>query len=99
MAEHHSERPSSISSSVTEAEAYDSEKNARRSSAEASFTNLKTPDELEIGDDVEREELLPAEHEKPAQPQPDNSMRSAVIWMVVNTLATIGIVSSGNSSI
>jgi solute carrier family 35 protein E3 len=98
MAEHHPERPSSISSSVTEAEAYDSEKNAPRSSAEASFTNLKTPDELEIGDDVEREELLPAEHEKPAQPQPDNSMRSAVIWMVVNTLATIGIVSSGNSS-
>ncbi|PVH86519.1 TPT-domain-containing protein [Cadophora sp. DSE1049] len=56
---------------------------------------LKTPDEMDIGDDIERAELL-SEHdegEKPAPaPKPDTSTRTAVIWMVVNTLATIGIV-------
>jgi solute carrier family 35 protein E3 len=37
--------------------------------------------------------LLPADHEKPPpDKQPETSMRSSVIWMVVNTLATIGIV-------
>jgi len=93
MAERSTDRAPSISSSVTEAEAYDdNEKNGTRSSTEGSYVKLKTPDELEIGDDVERAELLPAEQEKPPQPKPDNSMRSALVWMVVNTLATIGIV-------
>jgi solute carrier family 35 protein E3 len=89
MAERLVERAPSISSSVTEAEAYDDhEKGSPLLSA------LKTPDELEIGDDVERAELLPQENEKAQPPKPDPSMKSAGIWMVVNTLATIGIVSS-----
>lgn len=39
----------------------------------------------------EQEALLQAD-EKPAEP-PKNSFRAAVMWMVINTLATIGIVS------
>ena len=68
-----------------------------KSSSEDSFVKMKGPDEMEIrdmGDDVERMELLPPIEEEKAQPAPDNSMKSAVIWMVVNTLATIGIVST-----
>ncbi len=82
MTERPAERAPSVSSSSTEAEAFD-EKHGSATSTEG----RKTPDEMEIGDDVERAELLPEEHEKPAQTStPDNSMRSAVIWMVVNTL-------------
>jgi solute carrier family 35 protein E3 len=61
------------------------------SSQQESFVNLKTPEELEIGDGVERAELLPqSELEKPQAPE--TTLRSSIIWMVVNTLATIGIV-------
>jgi len=78
----------SASSSVTAAEPYDDNE-------KMSEGRLKTPDEMDIGDDIERAELL-SEHdegEKPAPaPKPDTSTRTAVIWMVVNTLATIGIV-------
>jgi solute carrier family 35 protein E3 len=88
MADRTVERAPSISSSVTEAEAYDDHEKVA-----PILTSLKTPDELEIGDDVERAELLPRENEKPQSPKPDTSMKSAGIWMVVNTLATIGIVS------
>jgi solute carrier family 35 protein E3 len=93
MTERAIDREPSISSSVTEAETFDdNEKN--RSSTDGGFVNLKSPEEMEIGDDVERAELLPEEHEKPPPAkQPETSMRSSVIWMVVNTLATIGIVS------
>jgi solute carrier family 35, member E3 len=96
MAERSTERAPSTSSSVTEAEAYDeNEKHGTLSETEGSFVKLKSPEDLELGDgdDIEREELLPAEHEKPAQPTPETSLRSAFVWMVVNTLATIGIVS------
>ncbi|KAE8444405.1 hypothetical protein EG329_000605 [Mollisiaceae sp. DMI_Dod_QoI] len=92
MAERPTDREPSISSSVTEAEAFDDNEKSG-SSTEGGFVKLKSPEEMEIGDDVERAELLPEEHEKPPQPkQPETSMRSAIIWMVVNTLATIGIV-------
>lgn len=87
MAERLVERAPSISSSVTEAEAYDDHEKGS-----PLLSELKTPDELEVGDDVERAELLPQENEKAQPPKPDTSMRSAGIWMVVNTLATIGIV-------
>lgn len=95
MAERSTERPASIGSSHTEAEAFDDhEKSGTGSSSDGSYVKLKTPEEMEIGDDVERAELLPQDQEKPLpQPTaPDNSTRTAVIWMVVNTLATIGIV-------
>jgi solute carrier family 35 protein E3 len=86
------DRTASISSSTTEAESYDDTgKLGGKSSEEESYVNLKTPEELEIGDDVERAELLAqSEQEKP--PAPESTLRSSIIWMVVNTLATIGIV-------
>jgi solute carrier family 35, member E3 len=94
MAERSTDRAPSTSSSVTEAEAYDeNEKHGPMSGTEGSFVKLKSPEDLELGDDDERAEMLPAEHEKPAQPAPEASVRSSFIWMVVNTLATIGIVS------
>lgn len=93
MTERATDREPSISSSVTEAETFDDNEKSG-SSTDGGFVNLKSPEEMEIGDDVERAELLPAEPEKPPPPakQPDTSMRSSIIWMVVNTLATIGIV-------
>lgn len=98
MTERPVDRAPSTSSSVTEAEPFDdNEKHATMSEADGSFIKLKSPEDLEIGDgdDIERAELLPAEHEKPPQPTPEASVRSSFIWMVVNTLATIGIVSPG----
>lgn len=101
MAERSTDRPPSISSSITEAETFDdNEKASSVSTADGGFTKLKSPEEMEIGDDVERAGLLPAEEQEQEKPQPpaqDNSTRTALIWMVVNTLATIGIVSACNS--
>jgi len=86
----------SVSSSLTETESYD-EKSGRKTSSEgSSYVHMKEPDEMDIGDlgdDVERMELLPPTEPTAAHPATDNSARTAVIWMVVNTLATIGIVS------
>ncbi|PMD43406.1 hypothetical protein L207DRAFT_542675 [Hyaloscypha variabilis F] len=97
MAERSTDRAPSTSSSVTETEAYDvneDEKHGTMSDTEGSFVKLKSPEDLELGDgdDDERAEMLPAEHEKPAQTAPQASARSSFAWMVVNTLATIGIV-------
>ena len=93
MAERATEPEPSISSSVMEAETFDDNEKSG-SSTDGGFVNLKSPQEMEIGDDVERAELLPGDQEKPPPAkQPETSMRSSVIWMVVNTLATIGIVS------
>ena len=89
----------SISSSITENEPYGDEKNGTKTSSDGSYVNLKAPEEMDIGDigdDVERMELLPPTEQEKTQPAPDNSMKSAVIWMVVNTLATIGIVRCAN---
>lgn len=98
MTERAADREPSISSSVTEAEAFDDNEKNGSSTSDGGFVNLKSPEEMEIGDDVERAELLPEDHEKaPPAKQPDTSMRSSIIWMVVNTLATIGIVSSGRA--
>jgi solute carrier family 35 protein E3 len=86
-------RAPSVSSSSTEA--YDEKKH----SSDAGISIVKIKDEEEggeAGDDVERAVLLPEDHEeeKPAAPTTeDNSTRTAAIWMVVNTLATVGIVS------
>jgi len=94
MAERSDPTPS-ISSSVTETETFDdNEKHDALGSPDGSYPKLKSPDELDIGDDIERAELLPQNEQEKAQAAPDNSTRSAIIWMVVNTLATIGIVRS-----
>jgi len=88
MAQDH---PPSSSSSVTNVSFDDNEKHA----ADPSFVKVKPADDVEQGDELdERAEFLPADEEKPAPAKPDNSTRTAVLWMVVNTLATIGIVSS-----
>lgn len=57
---------------------------------EDSVQNLKSHDDEELGTE-EDEKLLPKANEK-EEPQ-KSSMTSAIIWMTVNTLATIGIVS------
>ncbi|KAK2628589.1 hypothetical protein QTJ16_001692 [Diplocarpon rosae] len=91
MAEQSIDRTSSVRSSITEADAFEDQE--KYGSGEGSFVKLKTPEELETGDDIERAELLPAVDEKAAsQPKQETSTRQAVTWMVVNTLATIGIV-------
>lgn len=57
---------------------------------------VKGKDDIEMGSEVERAELLgnataPVAQEK--QPEAaGSSARAAIVWMVVNTLATIGIV-------
>ena len=91
--ERSTERAPSVSSSITETDAYDDdEKNGAPRSTHGNFIKLKTPDEIEAGDDIERAALLPGEHEKAPEPKLDNSTKVAAAWMIVNTLATIGIV-------
>lgn len=53
---------------------------------------LRSPEEPEIADDSEHDGLLPKERGGEKEPGPKSSFTSAFIWMVVNTLATIGIV-------
>lgn len=94
MAERSTDRSPSISSASTEAERFDdkTEKRALMSSQDEDY-KLKTPEELEdMEEDIERAELLAPPPEEKAKAA-ESSIRSSVIWMVVNTLATIGIVS------
>lgn len=52
------------------------------------------PDEMNVADDSEREGLLHETfEEKSTVRNVETPMKVAIIWMVVNTLATIGIVS------
>ena len=94
MADHPEDRSVSVGSSVTEAEAYDENEKNHSPTTDSSYVHMKTPEEMEIGDE-ERAELIPtAVHvaqEKATEPE-KATVRSAVIWMVINTLATIGIV-------
>ena len=93
MADRPGDRSASVSSSITEAEAYD-ENEKSHSPTDSSYVHTKTPEEMEAGDE-ERAELIPAAvhvvQEKATEPE-KATVRSAVIWMVINTLATIGIV-------
>lgn len=84
--------------SPSEHESFD--ESEKRSSHDGSFVKLKSGDDIEMGSTSEREELMgngastaaaiPAA-EKPAD-APGSSARAAVVWMVINTLSTIGIV-------
>jgi solute carrier family 35 protein E3 len=90
------ERTASVSSASTEADNFNekSEKRTLMASNDDEY-KLRTPEELDdLSNDVERADLLapPPVEEKPKAP--DGGVRSAAVWMVVNTLATIGIVSS-----
>jgi len=78
------------------------EKRSSRDSSEGSYA-VKTPEEMEMGDEVERDRLLQEEETQRAastpSPPAEGTTKSAIIWMVVNTLATIGIVCcDGNMS-
>ena len=94
MAERPSDRSVSVSSSRIEAEAYDENEKNHSPTTDNSYVHMKTPEEMEIGDE-ERAELIPAAvhvvQEMATEPE-KTTVRSAVIWMVINTLATIGIV-------
>jgi solute carrier family 35 protein E3 len=94
MADRPGDRSVSVSSSITEAEAYDENEKNHSPTTDSSYVHMKTPEEMEIGDE-ERAELIPAAvhvvQEKATDPE-KATVRSAAIWMVINTLATIGIV-------
>ena len=96
MAERTADRDPSISSSATEADHFDDKD--KICSSESLLANLNTSADHESGDDMERIGLLPTEDQddqmKPAHSKQGPAKGSAIIWMVVNTLATIGIVSS-----
>lgn len=66
------------------------EKLARVDEDGDNLEKLQSPDELDMEKDREDDDLLPkeGENEEPAK----NTFMSSFIWMVVNTLATIGIV-------
>lgn len=89
-ADHRTERAASIASSSTEAGAYDENERLAKLDHTEDGMKSKTPEEMEMGDESEDKTLLPQETEKPQPPK--NSFLSALIWMVINTLATIGIV-------
>ncbi|KAH8895035.1 triose-phosphate transporter [Thozetella sp. PMI_491] len=93
MASEHKERTGSFSSSSADTATHeDNEKLARLDQTGEGHENPKKPEELELGDLGEREDdgLLPKEPVK--EEPPKSNFSSALIWMVVNTLATIGIV-------
>ncbi|PSS10713.1 hypothetical protein M430DRAFT_69172 [Amorphotheca resinae ATCC 22711] len=85
-----SSSPSIISSPSTPGvESFD--ENEKLTAAEGGVVT-KSPEEFELDDDVERTGMLPPpDFEKP-RPAPNNGTSTALIWMAVNTLATIGIV-------
>lgn len=72
------------------------EDSEKRNSDDGSFVKLKGKDDIEMGSEVERAELLGNATTAAAQEkQPEatgSSAKAAIVWMIVNTLATIGIV-------
>ena len=95
MAERSTNRAPSVSSSEAETSDENEKSSTLGSSTDEPFTKPTFPEDLETGDDVERAGLLSAEQEDQEKAQPpaqEASTRTAFIWMVVNTLATIGIV-------
>ncbi|KAH8821630.1 hypothetical protein F5884DRAFT_657887 [Xylogone sp. PMI_703] len=93
MAESSSVPRAPSSSSSSDAEGYDdSEKNGIRSSNESNDGRLKTPEEMEIDDDGAQARLLSGEQQPEKPKAQEKSLTTSFVWMVVNTLATIGIV-------
>ncbi|RQM06476.1 hypothetical protein DH86_00002330, partial [Scytalidium sp. 3C] len=81
------------SSSSTDNESYDAnEKRGDLSSSESSVERLQTPEELEIEDENASAGLLTGEQQAEKPKPQEQSIRTSFIWMLVNTLATIGIV-------
>lgn len=94
MADRSGDSSVSANLSTAEIETYDENEKSHSPTTDGSYIHMKTPEEMEIGDE-ERAELIPAvvhtAQEKTAEPG-KTSVTSAIIWMVVNTFATIGIV-------
>lgn len=93
-----SDRAGSIASSHTEAGGHEdlNEKHTYIRDDESLSSTLKSPtlyqDSNHDEDNArEDEEMLPQQPEKPEPPK--SSASSGIIWIVVNTLATVGIVS------
>ena len=88
------ERAASISSSTTETGTHDeNERLAKLDHTEEGMSALNAR-ELDDGtgaEDPEDARLLPQESEK-VVPPPKSSFLASLAWMVINTLATIGIV-------
>ncbi|WYZ40076.1 hypothetical protein EsH8_IV_000417 [Colletotrichum jinshuiense] len=84
---HRTERAGSFASSSTETATL--HELTKLDPMEDNMQNLKSQNDEELGTQ-EDEKLLPKTNEK--EEPPKASFRSAVVWMVVNTLATIGIV-------
>lgn len=84
------ERTGSFGSQSTETGAHEENEKLRMIDQTDEATRMKSPQELEMGDEREDAGLLPQQTEKvePAK----SSFTSSLIWMIVNTLATIGIV-------
>lgn len=82
------ERAGSFASSS--AETATSPENEKLARLDQSEDGLEKQGDLEIGDEREDDGLLPQETEKPEPPK--STFKSSFIWMIVNTLATIGIV-------
>lgn len=91
-----SDTAGSIASSHTEAGGHE-DQNEKHTFArdDESLSALKSPtvyDDNQQDDDREDDGLLPQETEKKPEP-PKASATSGIVWIVVNTLATVGIVS------
>lgn len=85
------DRPPSVSSSSAETATHeDNEKLARLDPSGPGLEELKGPEDMDVGDGHEHDGLLPPQDEKPEPPK--STFTTALIWMVVNTLATVGIV-------
>lgn len=84
-------RVASSSSPPAESATQDeSEKLARLSPRGEEFQDPKAPDDKEVGHAGESTAMLP-EQQVQAEPA-KTSIRTAIIWMMINTLATVAIV-------
>ncbi|KAK3375196.1 solute carrier family 35 member E3 [Podospora didyma] len=93
----HRERASSLSSSNAAADTptHDDEVKLARldRSSFGDEEKLKSPEDLEVREEGEDDDLLPQDTEKPLPEVPQkSSFATGLTWMVINTLATIGIV-------
>ncbi|KAK1599048.1 triose-phosphate transporter [Colletotrichum navitas] len=89
MADYRPERTGSIASSSTDAATL--HELTKLDPMEDSLQNLKSRDDEEVAAE-EDEKLLPITDTREKEEPPKASLVSAIIWMAVNTLATIGIV-------
>jgi len=93
------ERADSFSSSSAETRTslQENEKLAGFDSTSDDEEKLRSPNELDIGEDDEDDNLLQREVEglrlEEPTPPPKTSFSTALMWMAVNTIATVGIVS------